>query len=96
MDAVVAREVTARFCAGDNIIRAEGISGVWEGNREHGRATVLEGANHAAEGRDDETTERSRKVLLYTIRVIIKKKPPNNGAGDVIAGTPEEFRCEVW
>ena len=65
LDAVVAREVTARLCAGKNVIRAEGISGVWKGNGKHGRATVLEGANYAAEGRDDETIERSRKVLLY-------------------------------
>lgn len=53
LDAVVAREVTARLCAGNNIISAERISGIWEGNGEHGRATVLEGANHAAEGGDD-------------------------------------------
>jgi hypothetical protein len=65
LDAVVAREVTARLCAGNHVIRAEGISGVWEGNGEHGRATVLEGANYAAEGRDDGTIERGRKVLLY-------------------------------
>ena len=65
MDAVVAREITARLCAGYNIIRAEGISGIWEGNGEHGRATVLEGAYYAAKGRDNGTIERSRKVLLY-------------------------------
>ena len=55
LDAVVAREVTARLCAGNDIIRAEGILRVWEGNGEHGRAAVLEGAHHAAEGRDDGT-----------------------------------------
>jgi hypothetical protein len=65
LDAVVAREVAARLCAGYNVIRAEGVSGIWEGHGEHGRATVLEGANNAAEGRDDGTIERSRKVLLY-------------------------------
>jgi hypothetical protein len=67
LDAVVAHEVAARLRAGNNVIRAEGISGVWEGNREHGRAAVLEGANYAAEGRDDGTIERGQKVLLYHI-----------------------------
>ena len=65
LNAVVAREVTARLCTGNNIIRTEGILGVWEGNGEHGSATVLEGTDHVAEGRDDGTIERSRKVLLY-------------------------------
>lgn len=77
LDAVVAREVAARLCAGYNVVRAEGVSGVWEGNGEHGRATVLEGANDVAEGRDDGTVERSRKVLLYAGDFI----KSNNGAG---------------
>lgn len=81
LDAVVAREVAARLRACDNVIRAEGISRIWEGDGEHGRAAVLEGANYAAEGRDDGTVERGRKVLLYTIpyhnHVVILKL--NNG-----------------
>jgi hypothetical protein len=51
-------------CTGNNIIRTEGILGVWEGNGEHGSATVLEGTDHVAEGRDDGTIERNQKVLL--------------------------------
>jgi hypothetical protein len=64
LDAVVAREVAARLCAGNDIVRAEGVSGIREGNGEHGRTAVLEGANYAAEGSHDGTVQRSRKVFL--------------------------------
>lgn len=67
LDAVVAREVAARLCAGKDVIRAEGVAGVWERHGEHDRAAVFEGANYAAEGRDDGAVERCRKVFLkYT------------------------------
>jgi len=64
LDAVVAREVAARLCAGDDMVRAQGVAGVWEGNREHGCTTILEDLNDAAEGRYDGTVKRSRKVFL--------------------------------
>ena len=53
LDAVVAREVAACFCAGDDVVCAEGVSGAGQGDGEHARAAVLEGANYAAEGRHD-------------------------------------------
>jgi hypothetical protein len=66
MNAVVACEIAARLGAGNDVVRAEGVSGVWEGNGEHGRSAVLESADYAAEleGRHDGTVERSRKVFL--------------------------------
>ena len=64
LDAVVAREVAARLCARDDIVRAQGVTGIWEGNGEHGRTAILEGSNDAAEGRDDGPVERSWKVFL--------------------------------
>ena len=51
LDAFVAREVTARLGIGNNMIRAEGISGLKEENGEHDRTTVFEGANYTTEGR---------------------------------------------
>ena len=89
LDAVVAREVAARLCAGDDIVRAEGVSGIREGNGEHGRTTVLEGADYAAEGSHDGTIERSREVFLdpehgnLLDRMVIRD-----------ANTPGGFRCE--
>jgi len=65
LDAIEAREVTACLRAGNDVIRAESITGVWEGNGEHGRTAVLEGANHAAEGRHDGAVDRSWEVFLY-------------------------------
>jgi len=64
LDAVVACEVATRLGAGDDVVRAQGVAGVWEGNGEHGRTAILEGSNDAAEGRYDGTVERSRKVFL--------------------------------
>ena len=32
LDAVVVREVAARLCAGDDMVRAQGVAGVWEGD----------------------------------------------------------------
>jgi hypothetical protein len=65
LEAIVAREVAARLCAGNNVVCAESVTGIWEGNGEHGRTTVLEGTDDAAEGRHDGTVKRSRKVFLY-------------------------------
>ena len=53
LDAVAARKIAARFCDGNDVVRAEGISGFGEGNGEHRRATVLERTNYAAEERHD-------------------------------------------
>jgi len=53
LDAIIAREVAARLCAGDDIVRAQGVAGIWEGDGEHGRAAILEGSNDAAERRED-------------------------------------------
>jgi len=66
LDAVVAREVAARLGAGNDVVRAEGVAGVWEGDGEHGRTAVLEGAHHAAEARNDGAVERCGKVFLCT------------------------------
>ena len=64
LDAVTACEVAARLCAGDDIVRAQGVTGIWEGNGEHDRTAILEGSNDAAEGRYDGPVERSWKVFL--------------------------------
>jgi len=55
LDAIIAREVAARLCAGGGIVCAQGVAGIWEGNGEQGRIAVLEGSNDAAERRYDGT-----------------------------------------
>ena len=62
--AVIACEVAVRLCAGDDIVRAQGVGGVWKGNGEHSRVVILKGSNDAAEGIYDGTVKRSRKVFL--------------------------------
>lgn len=57
LNAVVAREVAACLCAGDDVIRAQSVAGVWEGDGEHGCSAILQGANNAAERRYDRTVE---------------------------------------
>ena len=41
LDAVVAREVAARLCARDHIVRTQGVAAIREGNGEHGRTAIL-------------------------------------------------------
>jgi len=57
LDAVIAREVAARLCVGDDIVRAQGVAGIRERNGEHRRAAILEGSNEAAEGIYDRPVE---------------------------------------
>jgi hypothetical protein len=68
LNAIVTREIAACLSAGNDVVCAECVAGVGKGNGQHGRTAVLEGANHAAEGRYDKSVERSRKVFLSSRR----------------------------
>ena len=90
-DTVVAREFNSCLCAGNNIIRAEGISGIWEGYRKHGRATVLEGVNHAAEGRGDGIIEKLGKHSYILYHICTLKSNNRRGHRTYLRNSDVEF-----
>ena len=60
LDAVIASEVAARLCAGDDMVRAQGTAGIWERNA----TVILEWLKDVAEWRHDGTVEQSREAFL--------------------------------
>ena|SRR6266404_1475926 len=81
LNAVIPRHITTSLCTGDDVVRAEGITGIGERYWEHGRTTALQGANHATEGRYDGPIQGSWKVFLLIGLGANKQRAERSGDG---------------